>query len=128
MHLPVRRASRPGAWLHLLASLLLVALPPAAPASPLHLAQAPLFLGTAVPPNVMFVLDDSGSMEWEFMVTEGSAGIPFASGWFQNYYLFPSPNNGKESSLNPGYHPYVAPSVDQEPESWRLRNHHFNLL
>ncbi|RMD78608.1 MAG: hypothetical protein D6809_05470, partial [Gammaproteobacteria bacterium] len=33
-----------------------------------------------------------------------------------------------ESSLNPGYHPYVAPSVDQEPESWRLRNHHFNLL
>ncbi len=91
-------------------------------------AQAPLFLGTAVPPNVMFLLDDSGSMEWEFMVTEGSQGLPLASGWYQNYYLFPSPNNGKEAGLPEGYHPYVAPSVQQEPSTWRLRNHHYNLL
>ncbi len=33
----------------------------------LNLTQTPLFLGGNVPPNVMLQLDDSGSMDWEFM-------------------------------------------------------------
>lgn len=35
----------------------------------LSLAQTPLFLGTAIQPNVFFMLDDSGSMDWEFLVS-----------------------------------------------------------
>ena len=34
----------------------------------LGMAQTPLFLGSTVQPNVFFVLDDSGSMDWEFMM------------------------------------------------------------
>ncbi|HED35258.1 MAG TPA: hypothetical protein ENJ08_13765 [Gammaproteobacteria bacterium] len=33
----------------------------------LGLANTPLFLGASVQPNVFFVSDDSGSMDWEFM-------------------------------------------------------------
>ena len=35
----------------------------------LSLSQTPLFLGTSIQPNVFFMLDDSGSMDWEFMVS-----------------------------------------------------------
>ncbi|MFV8836662.1 PilC/PilY family type IV pilus protein [Aquisalimonas sp.] len=33
----------------------------------MNLANAPLFLSDAVQPNIMFTLDDSGSMQWETM-------------------------------------------------------------
>jgi len=36
-----------------------------ATAAPLSLADEPLFLGYTVDPNVFFMLDDSGSMDWE---------------------------------------------------------------
>ncbi|QID17191.1 hypothetical protein G3580_05755 [Nitrogeniibacter mangrovi] len=36
-------------------------------AAPLSIAQVPLYLGGTVEPNVMFILDDSGSMAWSFM-------------------------------------------------------------
>jgi len=36
-------------------------------AATLGLAQTPLFLGSSVQPNVFFVNDDSGSMDWSFM-------------------------------------------------------------
>ena len=36
-------------------------------AAQLSMANTPLFLGAAVQPNVFFVSDDSGSMDWEFM-------------------------------------------------------------
>ncbi|MDG4559698.1 MAG: PilC/PilY family type IV pilus protein [Candidatus Competibacter sp.] len=43
--------------------------PAPAPAALLDLAQVPLFIGSVgVPPNVFFMLDDSGSMDWEMMV------------------------------------------------------------
>ncbi len=37
-------------------------------AKPLTLPQAPLMIEQGAPPNVMFVVDDSGSMDWEVMV------------------------------------------------------------
>lgn len=47
--------------------LLLPALYPlTAHSAQLGLSDKPLFLGTNVPPNVFFQLDDSGSMDWEF--------------------------------------------------------------
>ena len=37
-------------------------------AAPLSLSNAPLFLGVSVDPNVFFMVDDSGSMDWEILV------------------------------------------------------------
>ncbi|MFV0664522.1 pilus assembly protein [Denitromonas sp.] len=36
-------------------------------AASLAISQVPLYLGGTVEPNIMFVLDDSGSMDWSFM-------------------------------------------------------------
>ena len=44
----------------------------AAQADPGNLAQQPLFLGTTVQPNIFFGVDDSGSMDWEVILTEGA--------------------------------------------------------
>lgn len=35
--------------------------------NPLDIAQQPLFLSTSVPPNLMFIIDDSGSMKWSYI-------------------------------------------------------------
>lgn len=42
-------------------------------AAALALPTVPIFLGTVVPPNLMFVLDDSGSMFWTWMPDNSSA-------------------------------------------------------
>jgi type IV pilus assembly protein PilY1 len=55
------------------------ALPP--PPSLAPFSNNPLFLGGNIPPNVMFTLDDSGSMQWEMMPED----ITFFD------YLFPRP-------------------------------------
>jgi len=47
-----------------LASALLFSYWAPANAADLNLATSPLFLGTSVDPNVFFLLDDSGSMDW----------------------------------------------------------------
>ncbi|RKZ83848.1 MAG: pilus assembly protein PilY, partial [Gammaproteobacteria bacterium] len=39
-------------------------------AANLDLSPVPLYLGGSVEPNIMFTLDDSGSMHWEFMPEE----------------------------------------------------------
>jgi len=46
-------------------------------------AQIPMFLGSSAEPNVMFTLDDSGSMHWELMPDK----LIFS------YFLFPRANN-----------------------------------
>ena len=45
------------------------ALPGAVPAASTDIANAPLFTSsnTAVKPNLMFILDDSGSMDWDYL-------------------------------------------------------------
>ncbi|MBT0964000.1 pilus assembly protein [Denitromonas iodatirespirans] len=39
-------------------------------AAPLAISQIPLYLGGTVEPNIVFILDDSGSMYWSFMPDE----------------------------------------------------------
>lgn len=39
-------------------------------ASPLNLSNVPLYLGGSVDPNIMFIIDDSGSMHFELMPEE----------------------------------------------------------
>lgn len=41
-------------------------------AAPGTLADSPLFLSSAVQPNILFVVDDSGSMDWEVLKTNGA--------------------------------------------------------
>ncbi|MCB1909604.1 MAG: hypothetical protein KDH15_19765 [Rhodocyclaceae bacterium] len=53
------------------------------------IATAPLLTDSAVPPNVMFVLDDSGSMQWEIMPDD----ITFFA------YLFPIPSANGGSQI-----------------------------
>lgn len=61
---------------------LLAGAPPNARAADLNIADSPLFVATNVEPNVMFTLDDSGSMQWEIMPDP----VFFA-------YLMPQANN-----------------------------------
>ena len=44
--------------------------PTMAPAAPGTLADTPLFLSNSVEPNILFMLDDSGSMSWGMMTKE----------------------------------------------------------
>jgi len=60
-------------------------------AAPGTLADAPMFLTNAVEPNILFMLDDSGSMDWGLMTPEDS-GIVFL-GACPYYYTHPAVDN-----------------------------------
>ncbi len=45
-----------------------------AASAPGELSQVPLFLSQAVQPNIMVVLDDSGSMDWEYLGPNSQTG------------------------------------------------------
>jgi type IV pilus assembly protein PilY1 len=69
----------------LIAALQVATLLASAPArAAVDIADAPLVVGSAVAPNLMFLLDDSGSMQWEVMPDENL--------YFSNY-LFPFPDS-----------------------------------
>ncbi|OUR65237.1 pilus assembly protein PilY [Methylophaga sp. 42_25_T18] len=52
------------------AIIIYLALVPTVNAADLDLSPVPLYLGGVVEPNIMFTLDDSGSMQWEIMPDE----------------------------------------------------------
>lgn len=56
--------------------------------------DVPLQAGTAVPPNIMFILDDSGSMTWDFMPDSvpQTAPLRIASRAFTRNGVFYNPN------------------------------------
>ncbi len=58
--------------------VLMFTVPMSAYAMLLDLPNAPLFLGRTIKPNVMFIIDDSGSMDWEILRRPGTftAGLP----------------------------------------------------
>lgn len=75
----------------------------AAFSAPGELSDKPLFLGTDVQPNILWLVDDSGSMDWEKLITkEAQSAHSDAS---TGYYLdFASPGNNEEKrELCPGY-------------------------
>ena len=53
-------------------------------AATLDISNVPLYLGGAVQPNIIFNLDDSGSMQFEVMPDENR---------YYAYYMFPRPSN-----------------------------------
>ena len=54
-------------------------IPQAPKGAPLDLADAPLFLGFAAPPNLFFLIDDSGSMDWEVITRDFSRNQTFTN-------------------------------------------------
>lgn len=102
-------------------------------AAPGNLPISPLFLTNSVEPNIFYTIDDSGSMEWESMVGDGTAGISSASGipffgGIPRYYIIPSKGNGYDGYYNPNAYPYSLPSASKYPLTWIIRNSTGNTL
>lgn len=57
-----------------------------------QIAQSPLYLTSAAEPNIMFVLDDSGSMHWDVMPDHSLV-----------YFMFPRPDTLYGASYSSGY-------------------------
>lgn len=92
-----RRAA--GHALYMSVAALLMLAPVSGHAAPLNLSQVPLFMSNNVQPNIMFLLDDSGSMDWEYTPNNGAPTI----NWISTLDLSPGTNNGLRLELCPGY-------------------------
>ena len=79
-------------------------------AQPLDLAQTPLTLGVRAEPNILMILDDSGSMGWDFL-PDGAAYAP----WYWARY---SPAYNKQY-YNPAvtYRPWVNADGTEMPQA-----------
>lgn len=83
---PENRSTRRLLWLSLLLAAGLV-LPLRALAGAVALASSPLATSTTstVKPNIMFILDNSGSMNWDHMpddASDGGSSVPFSFGYY----------------------------------------------
>lgn len=93
------------------------------------LANSPIFLGGNISPNVMFTLDDSGSMQFEIMpdtliLSSARYMFPRASGVYgagdySNYVVDFDPTNSKTASLRSSHvnKIYYDPTVSYQPWS-----------
>ncbi|MCK5229125.1 MAG: hypothetical protein KAR13_02605, partial [Desulfobulbaceae bacterium] len=78
-----------------------------------EISDFPLDIQTRpAPPNIMFVLDDSGSMDWEFMTPESSGEF------LGNDYVFD----------NPGDNQYWSTFNDEERRMWKSQWFAYNKL
>jgi len=104
----------------------------AAQAAPGNLPKAPLFLTDAVEPNIFFTVDDSGSMEWELMVSSStglntSSALPFL-GQLYRYYVIPNNANGYDGYYTHPRYTYTVPSTSIDARVWIAKNHIGNTL
>lgn len=83
--------------------------------SAVNIPEIPLQAGSAVPPNIMFVLDDSGSMHWELMPDERIASSAF--------FMFPRGNSVYGST---DYENRVVSFVDTNARSVYSRASNWN--
>jgi type IV pilus assembly protein PilY1 len=88
-------------------------------AEPGPLADVPLFLSNSADPNVLFLLDDSGSMDWGLMTTEYNGIMRIGCRSF--YYTHPA--DGNEDT-------YIVPTEESHPGNgaWRAWNTAYNKL
>lgn len=76
-------------FLSWLASVYMMAASTSVQAAEMALSRSPLFLGTQISPNIFFMLDDSGSMDWETLTPRYQ--------YFENYW-----RNYSESPITGG--------------------------
>ncbi len=79
------------------------------------IANGPLFLTPSVDPNLMFILDDSGSMQWEIMPDS----ITYT------YYLFPRPSSLYGGSV---YDRRIITFSDTDIANVHVRSSHNNTV
>lgn len=82
----------------------------------LDIADTPLFLGTPVDPNIMFVLDDSGSMQWEHMPDQTM---------YYAVYTFPMPDSVYDDT---NYANQVPDHQDDNLHNYYHRSSHNNAV
>ncbi len=81
------------------------------------IVQQPLFLSQAAPPNVMYILDDSGSMQWELLPND----IMFE----ETRYVYPR----ADGIYGAGDYSNRVPTVDdKDPYNARSRSPQINTL
>ena len=123
-------------------------------AAPGTLSNSPLFATTSAEPNILFVLDDSGSMDWEVMAntdsgvyevttnpaTGGSIWWFFYNHWDQMIYTYINQIGDNTYSFPYSHLSYVAPTqayVDGMSDAtarnaitgvWRVRSHKYNKI
>ncbi len=96
-------------------------------AAPGTLAQTPLYLNTAVEPNIVFLSDDSGSMDWTLMTPEDN-GIIYLNG-LPYYYSLPAPDN--EFFWTVASEEHMVNNMGVAPPAlgiWRARNSDYNKM
>jgi type IV pilus assembly protein PilY1 len=116
-------------------------------AQELGLANQPLFLGTQIDPNIFFMLDDSGSMDWEILTVDyafagnyryssdntslqtdgnfrGFSATGTCSGTQSNSYIFDTDDNRYDSCGNS--------QMEDHPQAydfdWRVRSAAMNIM
>ena len=94
---------------------------PPSPDDCIEISDTPLdALFQSAPPSIMFVLDDSGSMDWEVMTDE-------SEGTFDNkYYVFDDPGDNVYSSTNPLYSIKYMSSTDRK--KWKSQWSGYNRM
>ncbi|WP_158223113.1 pilus assembly protein [Halovibrio salipaludis] len=92
-------------------------------ASGADLANKPLFVGSKVQPNVMFVIDDSGSMGWSFMPDEiqydasnGRGDCVRSNWWEEGCQEWEYPESSGERVENQWYYSARVNSVYFDPD------------
>lgn len=105
------------------------------------MADAPLFLGTAVPANILFVIDDSGSMDLEVMTKEPDREAMFLAPQPDGKYTGVGPITHRAGCepLYPTWYGYsyavqfqsnyissLGECVTAAETAWRFRNADFN--
>lgn len=97
-------------------------------AAPLDLSDTPLYLSTNVEPNVFFLLDDSGSMDWEVLI-QGAGRSGLGNGLTFGYYSLPSRTSDYDEPWLPDY-PYTINDESGIPGQgvWRLKSSSYNKL
>lgn len=133
-----------------LASVFFLALGTSSQAAEMALADSPLFLGTQIDPNVFFMMDDSGSMDWEILTvdyfafdayTNNSSGalrddgnlrtrssVGPCTGTRTYYYIFANDDN-----VYPTSDPWCnREAIEENSESfdndWRVGSSEFNIM
>jgi type IV pilus assembly protein PilY1 len=96
-------------------------------AAPGTLADSPLFLSNSVEPNVLFVLDDSGSMDWGIMAPE-SQGRMYSGDNCVYEYAVPGPDAGS-TDVPPTEEALIALGVEKPYGGvWRAWSKDYNKV
>ncbi|MEM8684332.1 MAG: PilC/PilY family type IV pilus protein [Pseudomonadota bacterium] len=96
-------------------------------AGPGALADSPLFLQNSVEPNILFTIDDSGSMDWSLMTPEQDGKMFCATGL--DYFNTFSLSDNRDFYTVPSVETLAANGMASPYDGvWRARNSNYNAV